>query len=459
MKIYHTLFMKLFVSFFILSALLLLFTGWITYQNAAHSLNQQLNTEAQSTFNRNFKVLSLYLSDLKRMGDAAAVNPAVSDFLKNKNEDAYYSFFPKLDDVMSSIHTIRPENVGITIVSESGFLYYYGYSFNRGLPQFMNYPWLPSQEIIRKGSYITSVHSRPYNNFTDKHPVFSYVQQLYSADLRAKGLLIIDFELDALNNLFSADSAAVQNDLEELVQFFVQDQQGQLVYPNDPQHAMPGNLEKYERVQRLEPATGWTMSAYFLENKWFEPVNHFRTMFLNVIISSLLIGLIASFIISTRFSQPIKQLRLLMKEVEKGNFNQQFEVTRKDEIGQLGAGFNTMVKKIKELIELVYIEQNHKRRAEVAALQAQINPHFLYNTLESINSMARKSKEPNISKMIVLLGKLFRISISKFEEMVPFSKEFEYLKLYLEIHKLRLTKQIDYFIDVDPNIYPLYTVK
>ncbi|MUG44073.1 sensor histidine kinase [Paenibacillus woosongensis] len=460
MRFYHTLFAKLFVSFFILFTVLLLFLGWITYRNSASSLNQQLNNEAESTFNRNFKVLSIYLSDLNRMSDAIAMSSVVSDFLKNRSESAYYASFPKMDDIINSANSIRPENTGITLVSSNQFVYYYGYSLNRDNDNFSRFDWLPKETALQDNAYVTPLHLRPYSNLNSGQKVFSFVRKLHSIDLRATGLLVIDFDLDALSRLFAADPAFSANESGDSLRFYIQDQQGTIVYPHsEAQHDLPRDLSKYRLVQRTEPMTGWTMSAYFLENKWYEPVYDIRKIFVSAIIVSLIIGAVASLFISTRFSRPIKQLRLLMKEVEQGNFDEQFRITAKDEIGLLGIGYNKMVRKIKDLIELVYTEQNHKRIAEVAALQAQINPHFLYNTLESINSLARQSKEKDISKMIVLLGKLLRISISSFEELVPFSKELEYLRLYLEIHKLRLKKQISYTIQVEEEIYDLYTVK
>jgi two-component system sensor histidine kinase YesM len=107
----------------------------------------------------------------------------------------------------------------------------------------------------------------------------------------------------------------------------------------------------------------------------------------------------------------------------------------------------------------VYEEQNAKRRAEVTAMQSQINPHFLYNTLESINSLARKNKQQDISRMIVLLGKLLRMSISTFDDMITIAKELDYVRHYLEIHNYRQPKSYSYHIEMEPEIMNLYTVK
>lgn len=148
-----------------------------------------------------------------------------------------------------------------------------------------------------------------------------------------------------------------------------------------------------------------------------------------------------------------------MKEVETGNFDVNFPSNVRDEVGRLGEGINHMLQRIRELVSLVYIEQNNKRRAELTALQSQINPHFLYNTLETINSLARKNNEREISRMIVLLGKLLRNSVSIVHDLIPISKELEHVRNYFEIHKHLIKEHISYEIDISPEIQKLFTIK
>ncbi|ARK30134.1 sensor histidine kinase [Halalkalibacter krulwichiae] len=148
-----------------------------------------------------------------------------------------------------------------------------------------------------------------------------------------------------------------------------------------------------------------------------------------------------------------------MKEVEYGNFEERFITNSKDAIGDLARGFNHMLGKIKELIESVQKEEQLKKEAEITALQLQINPHFIYNTLESINSLARKKKEYEISHLIVLLGRLLRLSISSFEEKVPLKQELMYVEYYLEIQKQRMRYPLKYEIIVEPAIEHYSTIK
>ena len=127
-----------------------------------------------------------------------------------------------------------------------------------------------------------------------------------------------------------------------------------------------------------------------LKVELYKPISTTRNITLTITLVSILVCQAASLIISRRISKPILHLRRLMVKVGRGDFDVHYPSSR-DEIGALGKGFNTMVYRIHDLIQQVYEEQNQKRQAEVTALQSQINPHFLYNTLESINSLARKT--------------------------------------------------------------------
>lgn len=464
--------MKLFVTFLLLTTLPLTITGYVTYQNMAKTLNDKLDRDTQLMMDQKLNSLTLYAKDLQRMGSSISQSAIVSDFLKNTSKDTYPSFFKKLDELIESIHAIRPENVGITIVNENGFIYNFGYTMSGRNVNFYKYEWLPPWGAYSDAAHFTPLHRRPYVTVKEDQPVFSFARQIISNNLKAKGLLIIDFHIDVLNQLFDTTNVDEHMSNGEDSGIFVTDQNDVILYPfshpffttKDLQETnnasrMIKNDKYYKLIHQRDPVTGWTLSAYFLEDTLYAPVYHIRNSTISTTIITIFICLFSSFFISRNISTPLRRMKELMRQFGRGDFNLHFEIERKDEIGALGVGFNQMVKRIKELINLVYKEQNDKRKAEVTALQSQINPHFLYNTLESINSLARKNKEPEISKMIVLLGKLLRMSISTFDDMVRIENELEYVRCYLEIHKFRLQRPIDYEITLDSEIRNLYTVK
>src|SRR5690606_34091336 len=132
---------------------------------------------------------------------------------------------------------------------------------------------------------------------------------------------------------------------------------------------------------------------------------------------------------------------------------------RVDETDLLLIGFNRMNSQIRELIQRVEGEQKSKKQAEIQALVAQINPHFIYNSLEAINSLAVLQGNKDISKMVVALGKLLRISISDYQEMIPLSLELEHVRSYLSIQKYRFEDKFHYEIHLDEKIRSCMTLK
>ena len=145
--------------------------------------------------------------------------------------------------------------------------------------------------------------------------------------------------------------------------------------------------------------------------------------------------------------------------VENGNFDIYIAEKSNNEIGELEKDFNIMIRKIKELMEQVVKEQEIKRISEIKVLQAQINPHFLYNTLDSIIWLAANNKNPEVLKMTKALSSLLRISISDGERIIRVKEEIEHVRNYLVIQKMRYREKLDFQIDADPEILQCYTIK
>ncbi|WP_165452177.1 sensor histidine kinase [Paenibacillus thalictri] len=152
---------------------------------------------------------------------------------------------------------------------------------------------------------------------------------------------------------------------------------------------------------------------------------------------------VLALLISSHISGNVKLLLSSIRSVSKGDFEVRIRPRGKDEVGLLAEEFNRMSEKIRELMEQVKEEQTLKQQAEYRmlefqynALQAQMNPHFLYNTLESINSLAKISGNKEISKLVIALGNLLRESIRKKSKFVTLEEELEYVKNYLSIYKI-----------------------
>lgn len=163
--------------------------------------------------------------------------------------------------------------------------------------------------------------------------------------------------------------------------------------------------------------------------------------------------------ILTGIVKPIKKLQSHMAKVSLDNMNeQQVSIQSNDEIGALAQNFNEMLERIKNLNEQMVLEQEEKRQYEFQALQAQINPHFLYNTLDSIIWMA-ETNDPNIVPMTEALAKLFRISLNKGNEEITVKKEIEHVRNYLFIQSMRYVDKFTYDIQVEEEVEKCRIIK
>ncbi|MEK4508770.1 sensor histidine kinase [Paenibacillus anaericanus] len=184
----------------------------------------------------------------------------------------------------------------------------------------------------------------------------------------------------------------------------------------------------------------------------------------NIAIILVLFSLISAFLFDRYFVRRLVRSIIGsvngMKRVQQGIFIPiTSNVKTEDETDLLIDGFNRMSTQIMELIQQVQTEQARKKEAELQALVAQINPHFIYNSLESINSMAVLQGNRNISKMVISLGKLLRISISENQELIPLSMELEHVRHYLDIQKFRFEDKFSYEIELPESMKYFVTQK
>ena len=182
-------------------------------------------------------------------------------------------------------------------------------------------------------------------------------------------------------------------------------------------------------------------------------------VFIFILFLGMFVVLLVCYLISARILKPIKLLQRVMKNVEKGEFDIIAEEKGENEVKNLSRTFNIMIRRIKQLMEQNLKEQEEKRRYELNALQAQINPHFLYNTLDSIVWLAENDENKEVVKMVTALANLFRISISKGNELITIKDEIEHARNYLVIQKIRYADKFDFDIQVQEDIFDNLTQK
>lgn len=197
---------------------------------------------------------------------------------------------------------------------------------------------------------------------------------------------------------------------------------------------------------------GWKIAGMVSNAAIYTQIGAIRSMMLLVSGICICISILLAMLASKGISEPILAIRSVMRKVERGDLEAHVKVQGNDEVGDLAGSFNHMVDKLDILVKEQEENQKKLRMAELNALQAQINPHFLYNTLDSINWMARAGQTDQVSEMVDALSVFFRISLSKGKTFITVEEELRHVENYILIQKKRYEKYLDYEIDVPENL-------
>lgn len=172
-----------------------------------------------------------------------------------------------------------------------------------------------------------------------------------------------------------------------------------------------------------------------------------------ILLVAILIGMLPLLlIISQIITKPLNKLTIAINKFSKGDFEQKIQIETEDEIGEVARCFNKMVEDIKKLIDENYIITLKEKQSELAALQAQINPHFLYNTLDSFYWKANEDGNEELAENIIALSQLFRLVLNRGDSEITVRNEIELVSRYLQIQRMRFSKGLEYNIDIEDDM-------
>ncbi|WFA86072.1 cache domain-containing sensor histidine kinase [Paenibacillus amylolyticus] len=317
-----------------------------------------------------------------------------------------------------------------------------------------------------------------YPELTGVEPVFTQIRLVKELSyFQNIGVLVVQIKKGEIDRIFRhlqiSDSA-------QDTSFLLINEEGLIVYD-------PAGIYNGENMQNLGAESGRygpgfssvrtvfdgkesIISQYHLKNYNWSLVsvtswealsaetNAFAGWSVIIILSCLLAAMIFNLFFMNRITGNIAVLVRFMRRVDDGDFNARVEGKGFDEMQLLAQGFNELLDRIGGLFRRVRAEQEQKAQAELRVLQAQIKPHFLFNTLESINGLALRGEGRKVSEMVTRLGNMLRISIQDQEE-IPLGEEIRHLQSYLEIQQYRFSDLFTYEIDIPPHLYSSILLK
>ena len=443
------------------------FTNTSIFENSSeytHTIIQQMNQNIDS-----------YIDYMENIAYLISSNEDVQDYLFDEKIDneGRYRILNQFQTILDSRSDIR--NVGI--ISKNGRMLINdgSKSVNQDL-DLNTQEWYATALEKPNGPILTSSHvqhiisgERPWvitlsrgirdrSGSGEKEGVF-FIDLNYSAisglcDQSTVGTKGYAFILDAKGNIvYHPQQQQLYNEL--------QTENISLIMDTDEDTVLTGtgNDGKLYSISRSEK-TGWTVVDCTNVKELLSKSRQAQSVYVLTAIILVIVSLLFSRFMARSITLPIQKLRDSMKKVQEGDFSvSDVVVDSKNEIGSLTKSFDVMTHRIHELMEQNVHEQEEKRKSELKALQSQINPHFLYNTLDSIIWMAEGKKNEEVVLMTASLARLLRQSISNEDEVVPIANEVEYARGYLTIQKMRYKDKLEFQIEVDSSILYIPLIK
>lgn len=215
-----------------------------------------------------------------------------------------------------------------------------------------------------------------------------------------------------------------------------------------------GNTEGYSVVKKESSVTGWTVYVYEPRKLVLRSANSMITMIVVAFVVAVAGAAAASIFTAGFITRRINKLKNSMAKVENGDFDAVINTQDKDEIGDLIHSFNSMTTQIKNLITQVYEGRISQKESEMRALRAQINPHFLYNSLSLINWKAIEYEQEDISEITLALSNYYRTSLNKGKNILSFEQELSNMQSYLKIQQIMHDNSFDVVINVSEEVMP-----
>ncbi|TYP74831.1 cache domain-containing sensor histidine kinase [Paenibacillus methanolicus] len=201
--------------------------------------------------------------------------------------------------------------------------------------------------------------------------------------------------------------------------------------------------------RRLDSAKDWVLFSVLPKSGLLERLGNLKWVILGFMLACLLVsGLIARFL-TRLLLRPLTRLQAVIRRVEQSDLTVRFDSPYQDEISQVGSRFNRMLDEINRLFREVKEAETEKRRSELKAMQAQIDPHFLYNTLNTIYWKSQLQEHEHVQHMVLSLSRLFQLGLNKGREQTTLANEIAHVTQYLDIQRQCYASLFDYRIEVD----------
>ncbi|WP_317957810.1 cache domain-containing sensor histidine kinase [Oceanobacillus kimchii] len=462
-----------FITFFLALMIPILFVSLLIYYQTSIALKNQAIEEATERLSRNEQNLLTVFSTVEAMSSYMIYDRNFRKIFISEEHEIYQPEYQEAMEVIKGYFTFQlisnPYINSILLEGRDGHLVKHGE------------PVTGEEEELDKvakeadGSPVWSNPYRVKSDWNDDKNVISLTRIINDMNNISEQIGIVRIRLDQMELYNQIEVPSQQSDY-----FIVSDKGDVILHPDADlvgkqfpdtgliKWVMDGKEESYSYqdgeshfvvVKNQLTNTDWFSVTAIDEDRLAADLTEVRALIGYLIGILLLAGMLFFIFFYHSNIKRIVELTKQTKQLENGNFTASVHVDSDDEIGKLGYRFNKMVKTIQKHIDTEYRLKIKQKESELKALQNQINPHFLYNTLDMIRWNARLENAPETGQLIERLSKIFRMNLNNGKSLVTFEEEVEYSQAYLELQKKRLGEKLDYQIVMEEQLKGFYVMK
>jgi two-component system sensor histidine kinase YesM len=464
---------RIWLSFTALTVFCISVTGLLAYSIASRAMERNSVELNQNVLTQSINVLDQKLKQIivasSTMMLSEAYQQTIRD-IKAHNMERFFANFSMLQAPFTQVELTENSIESILISTPDGD--FYSTSNQRRTLT----PFLESSlyQRIKEKPESNWVESHRDELFAGKHHVISLVLQPLTDNYVPDLFLIVNVKEDILEDTVSGGGSLGS------ARFLLINKEGTSVFGDGRRPEWSRDsvfLDKLREADRgnFEYSAGdgpmllsyassgyaqdWVLVSYLSKKELLQPVRSIQWLVLMIMAACIVIALFLARYLSALLLGPLLKLQRTMSRVEQEDLSARFQSPFQDEIGEAGRKFNQMLDRIGELIVEVKDTEKEKRKAEIKALQAQIEPHFLYNTLNTIFWKCEMDEYEDVKQMVISLSALFQLGLNNGQEITTLGKELEHVRQYLNLQQQCYEGLFDYTIDAGVELLELPVLK
>lgn len=465
---------KLLSCFILLSVISVLFVGGFSYKSSSAIIIKQDEAYTRSILNQIIGRIEEIRDEVFKISIPLITNPSIQS--NNMDSNDRFSVLEKkrdIQNILSSILFTRNNICSIFVCTKSGIIVSSGPLSYHDENNYKNYSVYKAAIDKDTDPVWIGAHENEFS--LDKNrDVLTFTRALYNRDsFQSFGALIINIPVEVIEKISTNEVST---------KILIIDTNGKIIFKNwdntdsflqdnvvvkkileDGNSEGKFNLEKEKIMYNIQYSKSRNGDWIYIAATPFEYLKQNSSIVKKnitlILVITIVISLALSYAISSYIVIPIRKIIKVMKRVQKGEMDIDLNIKNKSETGQLSENFEMMIKEIKLLIINLNEEHKKKREAELNTLQAQITPHFVYNTLNSIKCLAVIQKEKGIEEMTSNLIELFQLSISNKAVFISINYEIEMLKKYISIQNFMHGNRYNIKYEYEDEILEYMTLK